>query len=142
MNMRSKLTLSVVLGLASMALAKEPKPYQDGKLLQMDSVQCGTAHAEKASADDTVGNEPHTLLCQEYLLQAENVTYRIRPRHEKHAVLLPVGERAQFRLDRDRLLLRVALLDNKEREYLVISVMPSTDSAAAKNATIRLNHLQ
>jgi hypothetical protein len=142
MKMRSKLTLCVVLSVAALAFAKEPRPYQTGKLLQMDSVACGAVHGNGSSATDSANDSrPGALLCQEYLLQSENVTYRIRPRHEKHAVLLPVGERAQFRLEKDKIILRVAYLDNKEREYVVISVSPSTDSSAAQ-ATPHLNHLQ
>ena len=47
--MRSKLMLSVMLGLVSAAYGKDPKPYQTGKLLQMDSVQCGMAEKDAQS---------------------------------------------------------------------------------------------
>ena len=50
--------------------------------------------------------------------------YHIRPRDEKHPALLPVGEKAQFRLDKDKMLLRVEDGDNKEREYIVVSMTP------------------
>ena len=98
--MRSKWMLCVVLGIASAAFAKDPKPYQTGKLLQMNSVQCGTAEKDaKSFAGEMLGTDSgnkktQELLCQEYVLQSEQVTYRIRPRDEKHPVLLPVGERA------------------------------------------------
>jgi hypothetical protein len=36
-------------------------------------------------------------------------------------VLLPVGESAEFRIHKDRLLLRVPEADGKEREYTVVS---------------------
>jgi len=64
------------------------------------------------------------LLCQEYVLQTDNVIYRIRPRDEKHPVLLPVGQSAQFRIEKDKMLLQVEDLDNKEREYSVVSMTP------------------
>jgi hypothetical protein len=67
--------------------------------------------------------------------------YRIRPRDAKHPVLLPVGERAQFRLDKDKMLLRVEDLDSKEREYIVVSMTPRGDSTADASPA-RLNHLQ
>jgi len=147
-EMRSKLMLCVVLGLASAAYAKDPKPYQTGKLLQMDSVQYGMSEKEgKSFAGEMLGTDSgskktHELLCQEYVVQAERVIYRIRPRDEKHPVLLPVGEQAQFRLQKDKMLLRVEDLDSKEREYIVISMTPRSDSSTAEAAPTRPNHLQ
>jgi hypothetical protein len=38
--------------------------------------------------------------------------------------LLPVGVRAQFRLDKDKMKLRVEDLDDKERDYTVVSMTP------------------
>jgi hypothetical protein len=146
--MRSKLTLCVVLGLAALAYAKEPKPFQTGKLLQMDSVRCGTAEKDaKSVASEIIGTDSGTrktqeLLCQEYVLQAERVIYHIRPRDEKHPALLPVGDQAQFRLEKDKMLLRVLDLDNKEREYFVVSMTPRTDASSADATPARLNHLQ
>ena len=146
--MRSNLILCVVLGLASAAYAKDPKAYQTGKLLQMDSVQCGMAEKEAKSfagemlATDSGNKKTQEVLCQEYILQAERVIYRIRPRDEKHPVLLPVGDQAQFRLQKDKMLLRVEDLDSKEREYIVVSMTPRTDSKTADATPARLNHLQ
>jgi hypothetical protein len=146
--MKSKLTLCAVLTMASMAYAKDPKPYQTGKLLQMDSVQCGMAEkhgnsfAGEMLGTDSGSKKTQELLCQEYVVQAERVTYRIRPRDEKHPVLLPVGEQAQFRLQKDKMLLRVEDLDSKEREYIVVSMTPRSDSSTADAGSTRPNHLQ
>lgn len=146
--MRSKLTLCLVLGLASAAFAKDPKPYQTGKLLQMDSVQCGMAENDARSfagemlGKDSGNRKTQDVLCQEYVLQAERVIYRIRPRDEKHPVLLPVGEHAQFRLQKDKLLLRVEDIDSKECEYIVVSMTPRSDSDTADASSPHMNHLQ
>lgn len=146
--MRSQSILLIVLCLAVAAYGKEPKAYQTGKLLQMDSVQCGMAEKDgKSFAGELIGTDSgskktHEVLCQEYLLEAEHVIYRIRPRDEKHPVLLPVGEHAQFRLQKDKMLLRVEDLDDKEREYIVVSMTPRSDSSSADAAPPRLNHLQ
>jgi hypothetical protein len=146
--MRFKLTTIAVLCVTSVAFAKEPKAYQSGKLLQMDSVQCGTAEKDSQSVagemlgTDSGSKKTHELLCQEYLLQAERVIYRIRPRDEKHPVLLPVGEQAQFRLAKDKMLLRVEDLDSKEREYIVVSMTPRSDSNTADATPSHVNHLQ
>jgi hypothetical protein len=134
--MRSKLALCVILGMTSAALAKEPKAYQAGKLVQMDSVQCGVDER------DSGHKKAREILCQEYVVQTEKVTYRIRPRDQKHTILLPVSERAQFRMEKDRMILRVEDFDNKEREYAIVSITPRSDSSAADSSTVRVNHLQ
>ena len=140
--------MCMILGLASAAYAKDPKAYQSGKLLQMDSVQRGVAEKDaKSFAGEMLGTDSGSkktqeLLGQEYVLQAERVIYRIRPRDEKHPVLLPVGEQAQFRLQKDKMLLRVEDLDGKEREYIVVSMTPRSDSNTADATAVRLNHLQ
>jgi len=76
------------------------------------------------------------MLCQEYVLKTDRVMYRIRPREEKHPVLLPVGERAEFRIKKDKLLLAVPELDGREREYSVTSMqMINTESARSVSAS-------
>jgi hypothetical protein len=148
MSMRSKLILCVALGVASAAFAKDPKPYQTGKLLQMDSVSCGMKEKDaKSFAGEMLGTDSGSkktqeVLCQEYVLQTERVIYRIRPRDEKHPVLLPIGEQAQFRMQKDKMLLRVEDLDSKEREYIVVSMTPRSDSSTADGSSAHVNHLQ
>jgi len=126
--MRSILVTAILF--TSLCYAKEPKHYQTGTLLQMDSVECGVdENSGKSLAGEVLGTDSghkksRELLCQEYLLQGEHVIYRIRPRDDKHPVLLPVGERAQFRIQKDKMLLQVEDLDQKEREYNVVSMTP------------------
>jgi hypothetical protein len=143
--MRQRLILTAIL--CSLAYAKEPKAYQTGKLLQMDSVACGVDEKDaKSVAGEMLGSDSghkktHELLCQEYVLETDRVIYRIRPRDEKHPVLLPIGESAQFRLAKDKMLLRVQGLDGRENVYLVVSMTPRADDKA-EASTLRLNHLQ
>jgi hypothetical protein len=145
--MRAKL-LFCTLMLAAVAFAKEPKAYQTGKLLQMDSVKCGVDEKDAQSVTgellgtDSGHKKTEELLCQEYVLQADNVIYRIRPRDEKHPALLPVGNRAQFRLAKDKMLVRVEEIDGKEREYIVVSMTPRSDASSAEASPSRANHLQ
>jgi hypothetical protein len=146
-SMRYKSLVLASILLAATAYAKEPKAYQSGKLLQMDSVSCGVDEKNgKSFAGEMLGTDSshkktQELLCQEYLLQTDKMVYRIRPKDAKHPVLLPVGERAQFRLDKDKMLLRVEDLDSKEREYVVVSMTPRSESTADASPA-RLNHLQ
>ena len=127
--MKLKLLSCIVL-LSSLAVAKEPKHFQKGKLLQMDSVGCGIdENSGKSFAGEMLGTDSahkktHELLCQEYILQSDTVTYRIRPKNDKKPVLLPVGEQAQFRIEKDKMILRVEDLDDKDREYSVVSMTP------------------
>jgi hypothetical protein len=134
--MRSTLTFTLLLGLASTSYAKEPHHFQSGKLSQMVSVPCGMAEKDAKTltgellGTDSSHKKTEEVLCQEYVLEGETVTYRIRPKDDKHPVLLPVGQQAQFFLEKDKMKLRVEDLDNKDREYLVVSMTPREDSTA------------
>ena len=124
------------LMLGIFAFAKdEPVFRQTGTISNMDAVPCGIdENSGKSFAGEILGTDgshkkQREMLCQEYVLKTDRVMYRIRPREEKHPVLLPVGERAQFRIKKDKLLLAVPELDGKEREYSVTSMqMINTDS--------------
>lgn len=132
--MRLHYVLAVAL-LASAAHGKEPKHYQSGKLLKMESVKCGTDEKNgKSFAGEMIGTDSahmktKELLCQEYLLATDSVIYRIRPKDDKHPELLPIGERAQFRLEKDKMVLRVEDLDDKNHDYIVVSMVPNDGSA-------------
>src|SRR5713101_3185726 len=140
--MKSKILITAIL-CVSFAQAKEPKVHQSGTLLQMDSAECGVdENSGKSVVGELVGTDSahkksKALLCQEYLLQSDTVIYRIRPRDDKRPVLLPVGEKAQFRIQKDKMLLRVEDLDDKEREYNVVSMTPRSDSSTADAAPSR-----
>ena len=124
---------------ASFAYARDHQSSQSGTLLQMDSVECGTDQkSAKSITGELIGTDAahqkmHTLLCQEYLLQTDRIIYRIRPKDDKHATLLPVGEKAQFHIEKDHMKLRVEDLDDKEREYVVVSMTPRAEAQTADN---------
>ena len=123
--MRNRARLLTIIFIAALACAQEPKAYQEAELVRMESVPCGSR------------------VCQEYILQTDRTVYRVRPKNEKNSELLPVGERAQFRLSKNKFLLRLqgATEEGREREYIVTSVTARGESSA--DATpIHLNHLQ
>ena len=130
--MRIHFVLALVL-VASAAQAKE-RHYQSGKLLRMDSAPCGIDQKNAKSVTgeligtDSAHMKTKELLCQEYVLESSKVTYHIRPRDEKHPALLSIGEKAQFRIEKDKMLLRVEDGDDKDREYMVVSMTPTTSS--------------
>jgi hypothetical protein len=142
--MKTTIVATVVL-LAGFAQAKEPKPFQSGTLLQMDSVQCGVdENSAKSVAGELIGTDSghkktRQLLCQEYVLQADHVVYRIRPKDDKHPALLPVGEKAQFRMEKDKIVLRVEDLDDKDRDYTVVSMTPRQDLKPAETSAAKLS---
>jgi hypothetical protein len=129
--------LAAFLMFAISAQAKE-KSYEKGVLLQMESSPCGsTEKGSKTVAGEILGTDgehksTRELLCQEYVLRADRVIYRIRPRDDKHPVLLPIGETAEFRIDKDKLMLRVPEANDKEHEYSVVSVTSRTDVPDAR----------
>jgi len=127
----------VLLLLVTFAQAKEPKHYQSGKLLKMESVKCGLDEKDGSSiAGEVIGTDSthrktKELMCQQYVLEADNLLYTIQPKDDKHPALLPIGEKAQFRLAKDKMLLRVEDMDDKEREYLVVAVVPKDSSGSS-----------
>ena len=143
-TMRLKYLFAITL-LAAVALAREPRHYQSGKLLKMESAMCGTDEKNgKSLAGEMIGTDSshkkmHDLLCPEYVLQTDKLIYTIRPKDEKHPALLPVGEKAQFRLDKDKMLLRVEDMDDKEREYIVVSMVPreSDDTTTSASKSVK-----
>jgi hypothetical protein len=129
-------TLAACLIFAGVCAAKD-HDYQKGTLLRMDSTSCGMQEkGSKTVAGELLGTDgqhkkTEEVLCQEYVLQADRVVYRIRPKDDKHPVLLPIGETAQFRIHKDKLILKVAEgSDDKEREYVVVSMTPRQDAPA------------
>ncbi len=119
-----RIAIFVMLG-ASFAFARDHQTPQSGTLLQMDSVSCGT--------DQKNQKKTHTLLCQEYVLQADNVVYRIRLKDDKHPSLLAVGSKAQFHIEKNAMKLRVEGPNDKQRDYIVVSMAPRTNAQTADN---------
>ncbi len=100
----------------------------------MDSTSCGMQEkGSKSLTGELLGTDGRSkktqeMLCQEYVLQTDRVVYRIRPKDDKHPALLPIGETAQFRIHKDKLILKVAEADDKEREYIVVSMAPRQEA--------------
>jgi hypothetical protein len=126
---------------AGICAAKDHADYQKGTLLRMDSSACGMQEKGSKSVTgeilgtDAQNKKTQEVLCQDYVLQGEHVTYRIRPKDDKHPTLLPIGETALFRLHKDKLVLKVPESDGKEREYIVVSMTPRDDKDAPSQST-------
>ncbi len=137
---RLKISALLVFSLPIVVLAKDAPARDRGVLTEMQSVSCGTMQKSGSTvAGVLITGATHTrsseLLCQEYVLKSDRVTYRIRPKEEKHPVLLRVGDEAEFRLKKDEMLLRVPESDNKEREYMVLSMTASPEFTSELDKT-------
>jgi hypothetical protein len=137
--MRLNYLFAIVL-LSIAVYAKEPKHYQSGRLIKMESVKCGTDEKNgKSLAGEMIGTDSahmktRELLCQQYMLETDKLIYIVQPKDDKHPALLPVGESAQFRLEKDKMLLRVEDMDSKEREYIVISMVPKKSAETTRSS--------
>src|SRR5260370_7710491 len=96
--MRKTMSLALLL-FASLSLEAKDKPaYEKGELVQMDSTACGYAEKDgKTLAGEIFGTDgqhkkAQETLCQEYVLRSQRITYRIRPKDDKHPTLLPTPE--------------------------------------------------
>src|SRR5216683_7065874 len=143
--MRKTISAAVLLFAPLSLQAKDKPAYEKGELVQMDSTSCGYAEKDgKTLAGEIFGTDgqhkrTQETLCQEYVLRSQRITYRIRPKDDKHPSLLPIGETAEFRIHKDKLLLRVPEADGKEREYIVLSMTPRTDAAESRRGTTHVN---
>lgn len=143
--MRKRYAVAGIL-LAALAYGRDPKPTQSGVLMKMSSVQCGFDEKDAQSVGsemlgtDSSQKKTHELLCQEYVLRTDRMVFHIRPKDDKHPVLLPIGGIALFHLEKDRMLLRSEDLDDKERQYTVVSIAPRDDDQTEQAATSHLNN--
>jgi hypothetical protein len=139
--MRKLLSLAALAVVALPLQAKDKPAYEKGVLLQMESSSCGYAEKDgKTLAGEILGTDGEhkntkQVLCQEYTLQTERVTYRIRPKDDKHPTLLPIGESAEFRIHKDKLLLRLIESEDKVREYIVVSMTPRAEVGQKQSAS-------
>lgn len=115
---------------AGVAQANDHASYEKGRLLSMSSVSCGFQEkGGKSVTGELMGTDAdqkntQELLCQEYVLETEHIVYHIRPKDSKHPKLLSIGESVRFRIDKDKMKLRVPEADDKERDYIVVSMAP------------------
>ena len=133
--MRRHVAIAALLA-ASIAQGQEPKKYQSGQLLQMESLQC-TVFVNPTSA----AKPADSTVCQEYVVQADDILYHLRPRETKHVVLLPVGKEIGFRIEQGRFFVHTSG-ERKEHEYRVISMEHRERTDNGVQTALKINHLQ
>jgi hypothetical protein len=133
----------VLMILASFAFS-ETKVYQKGTITEMTSVPCGYDQKPEGGFAATVlgvdsdRQKTRQALCPEYTVKTDRVIYKIRPlKEEKHPVLLPVAQDADFRIKKDRMVLKVPEFDNNERDYQVVGMEPNHDTTTNKVTATR-----
>jgi hypothetical protein len=142
--MKVKTSLIIVLSLtltASIAESKDKKkPPPRGMLESMQSVPCGAKErgvTGLGSVFASVGVEhvnSHEQLCPQYLFRTDEMEYHIRPLDTKHAALLPVGHEGEFKIEKDRLFLKVPDGEKKTRAYQVVAMEPLNSDAKQNTA--------
>jgi hypothetical protein len=144
MNLKSLVAaFLLIIAFAAFAptAASKDKRGQRGMLESMQSVPCGAKErglTGLGSMIASVGVEhvnSHEQLCPQYLLRTDEMDYHIRPMDLKHAVVLPIGKEAEFKIKRDRLILRIVDGDKKQQwDYQVVSMQPIDPAAVESGA--------
>jgi hypothetical protein len=133
--MKSKLAMAVLL-LASLAQAQDPRKYHSGRLLQMESLQCTVFENQSSAAQAS-----DATVCQEYVVEGDEVLFHLRPKQSKRPVFLPVGKQVGYRVDEGKFYLLLSG-ERKEHQYVVVSMEARTRAEAPVESAMKINHLQ
>src|SRR6266852_3010780 len=120
-----------VLAVPPTAAAKDKKKHSDrGMLESMEAIPCGAKQRGLTGLGSVFGSvgvehvNSDEKLCPQYLFRTDEMEYHIRPVDLKHASLLPVGHEGEYKIKKDRLVLKVVDGDKKTGAYQVISMQP------------------
>ena len=134
--------LSLVLAFSPIAESKDKKKHaQRGMLESMQSVPCGAKQRGLTGLGSIFGSvgvehvNSHEQLCPQYLLRTDEMEYHIRPMDLKHTPLLPVGHEGEYKIKKDRLILKVVDGDKKARAYQVVSMQPVNAESRVESTT-------
>jgi hypothetical protein len=117
---------------------KKKNDMKRGVLEKMEAVPCGAKQTGLSGLGTLWGSAGIThinsneKLCPQYLLRTDDMDYEIRPLDLKHATILPIGQEAEFKINKNEMIFIIA--DQKPRNYEVVSMNPATppDSGGAK----------
>jgi hypothetical protein len=136
--------LALILVFPSTAAAKnKKKPAPRGMVESMQSVPCGLKERGVSGLGSIFGSvgiqhvNSNEKLCQQYLFRTDEMEYHIRPRDAKHGALLAVGHEGEYRIKKDRMILRIPDEDKKAREFEVISMQPVNSSVREESSSYR-----
>jgi hypothetical protein len=141
MNRNVPLIAMLSLLLAIPGLAGDKKKHAKRAMIErMEAVPCGAKErgltglgSVWASVGVTHVNSDEKL-CPQYLLRTDDMEYHVRPLDHKHPVLLPVGQEGEFKLDKDKIEMRIPDGDRKMRQYQVVVMRPIDHSDTSSSA--------
>ncbi|MGA9355103.1 MAG: hypothetical protein WBV46_15530 [Terriglobales bacterium] len=122
------------------AAAKDKKKPPRGMIESMQSLPCGMKQKGLNGLGAVWGSvgvtsvSSNEKLCPQYLFRTDDLEYHIRPKDTKHPVILPIGHEAEFRVNKDEILLKVTDGDHKTRAYHVISMEPINTANAEQDS--------
>jgi hypothetical protein len=146
MNVRTSLiaVLSLVLAASSIAESKDKKKHaQRGMLESMQAIPCGAKQRGLTGLGSVFGSigvehvNSHEQLCPQYLFRTDDMEYHIRPLDLKHAVLLPVGQEGEYKLKKNKLVLKMTDGDKKARDYQVVAMQPANSESNGESSAYR-----
>lgn len=145
MNAKIPLILALVAASASPLFAggNKKKILERATLERMEAVPCGASQKGItglgtlwASAGITHVNS-NEKLCPQYTVLTDEMEYDVRPTDLKHAVILPVGKEVEFKINKNRMYLRVPDAHQKMESYEVVSMKPTNPDANVKDASAK-----
>ena len=117
---------------------KKKNDMKRGVLEKMEAVPCGAKRTGLSGLGTLWGSAGIThinsneKLCPQYLLRTDDMDYEIRPLDLKHATILPIGQEAEFKINKNEMILLIA--DQKARNYEVVSMNPANPDSVAKDS--------
>jgi hypothetical protein len=137
-NLAPVAMLSLLLAIPGFAGDKKKHPNR-AMIEKMEAMPCGAKErgltglgSVWASVGVTHVNSDEKL-CPQYLLRTDDMEYHVRPLDHKHPVLLPVGQEGEFKLDKDKIEMRIPDGDRKMRQYQVVAMKPIDHSESSSN---------
>ena len=138
MNYRMPLVAALALLMSTPLFAGDKKKHSDRAMIErMEAVPCGAKEqgltglgSVWASVGITSINSDEKL-CPQYMLKTDDMEYHVRPLDHKHPVILPVGKEGEFKVNKDKLDMRIPDGDRKMRHYQVVAMKPIDHADAA-----------
>ena len=146
MNAKIPLILALVAASANPLFAgggDKKKAPERATLEKMEAVPCGAKQKglaglgtlwASAGITDVHSDEK---LCPQYTLLTDEMQYDVRPTDLKHATILPVGKEIEFKIKKNRMFLKVPDAHQKQQEYEVVAMKPTSSDASAKAASVK-----
>jgi hypothetical protein len=103
---------------------------------KMEAVPCGAKERGLSGLGSVFASVGATRidsdekLCPQYMLRTDEMEYHVRPLDHKHPRILPVGQEAEFKINKDVIEMRVVDGDHTKRRYQVVAMKPIDHAAA------------